>query len=163
MSEEEDYDYPAIDAIGHVLSREDFNDEHIRRVLALPLVDVEAVRKRRFKVVVDAVNSVGGIVMPKLLRELGCEVVELNCEPTGEFAHNPEPLPQNLTDEGGGVKMTVQIAQTVLLRFFGKREALHPCGCNGVAECLFAFYGHDEPSGLELCNSIIAEKKCGMQ
>jgi len=62
MSEEEDYDYPAIDAIGHVLSREDFNDEHIRRVLALPLVDVEAVRKRRFKVVVDAVNSVGGIV-----------------------------------------------------------------------------------------------------
>ena len=98
MSEEEDYDYPAIDAIGHVLSREDFNDEHIRRVLALPLVDVEAVRKRRFKVVVDAVNSVGGIVMPKLLRELGCEVVELNCEPTGEFAHNPEPLPQNLTE-----------------------------------------------------------------
>ena len=60
--------------------------------------DVEAVRKRRFKVVVDAVNSVGGIVMPKLLRELGCEVVELNCEPTGEFAHNPEPLPQNLTE-----------------------------------------------------------------
>ena len=50
MSEEEDYDYPAIDAIGHVLSREDFNDEHIRRVLALPLVDAEAVRKRRFKV-----------------------------------------------------------------------------------------------------------------
>ena len=98
MSEEEDYDYPAIDAIGHVLSREDFNDEHIRRVLALPLVDAEAVRKRRFKVVVDAVNSVGGVVMPKLLRELGCEVVELNCEPTGEFAHNPEPLPQNLTE-----------------------------------------------------------------
>ena len=77
---------------------EDFNDEHIRRVLALPLVDAEAVRKRRFKVVVDAVNSVGGVVMPKLLRELGCEVVELNCEPTGEFAHNPEPLPQNLTE-----------------------------------------------------------------
>ena len=98
MSEEEDYDCPAIDAIGHVLSREDFNDEHIRRVLALPLVDVEAVRKRRFKVVVDAVNSVGGIVMPELLRRLGCEVVELNRDPTGEFAHNPEPLPQNLTE-----------------------------------------------------------------
>ena len=62
------------------------------------LEGLEAVRKRRFKVVVDAVNSVGGIVMPKLLRELGCEVVELNCEPTGEFAHNPEPLPQNLTE-----------------------------------------------------------------
>lgn len=98
MAEEASYDYPTIDEIGHVLSREDFNDEHIRQVLSLPLVDVEAVRKRRFKVVVDAVNSVGGIVMPKLLRELGCEVVELNCEPTGEFAHNPEPLPQHLTE-----------------------------------------------------------------
>ncbi|MDE6374414.1 MAG: phosphoglucosamine mutase [Alistipes sp.] len=97
MSEESDFVYPEIDGIGRVLSREDFNDEHIRRVLALPLVDVRAVRARRFKVVVDAVNSVGGIVIPKLLRELGCEVVELNCEPTGEFAHNPEPLPENLT------------------------------------------------------------------
>ena len=96
MSEEE-FDYPEIDAIGHVLSRAPFNDEHIRRVLALPLVDVEAVRRRRYTVVVDAVNSVGGVVIPKLLRELGCEVVELNCEPTGDFAHNPEPLPENLT------------------------------------------------------------------
>lgn len=94
---EEEFDYPEIDAIGHVLSRALFNDEHIRRVLALPLVDVEAVRRRRYKVVVDAVNSVGGVVIPKLLRELGCEVVELNCEPTGDFAHNPEPLPENLT------------------------------------------------------------------
>ena len=98
MAEENDYDYPAIDGIGHVLAREDFNDEHIRLVLGLRLVDVEAVRKRHFKVVVDAVNSVGGIVMPKLLRALGCEVVELNCEPTGEFAHNPEPLPEHLTE-----------------------------------------------------------------
>ena len=163
MAEEEDYEYPTVDGIGRVLSREPFNERHIAQVLALPLVDAQAIRARRYKVVVDAVNSVGGIVMPELLRRLGCEVVELNCDPTGEFAHNPEPLPQNLTDEGGGVKMTVQIAQTVLLRFFGKREALHPCGCNSVAECLFAFYGHDEPSGLELCNSIIAEKKCGMQ
>lgn len=98
MADECGYDYPPIDAIGHVLAREDFNDEHIRLVLGLPLVDVEAVRQRRFRVVVDAVNSVGGIVMPKLLRALGCEVVELNCEPTGEFAHNPEPLPENLTE-----------------------------------------------------------------
>ena len=102
MSEEE-FDYPEIDAIGHVLSRAPFNDEHIRRVLALPLVDVEAVRRRRYKVVVDAVNSVGGVVIPKLLRELGCEVVELNCEPTGEFAHNPEPLPENLTEIAAAV------------------------------------------------------------
>ena len=98
MAEEEGFEYPGVDGIGHVLSREPFNRTHIEQVLALPLVDAEAVRKRRFKVVVDAVNSVGGIVMPELLRRLGCEVVELNCEPTGEFAHNPEPLPQNLTE-----------------------------------------------------------------
>ena len=98
LAEDETFEFPPIDQIGHVIAREDFNDEHIRQVLALPLVDVEAVRKRHFKVVIDAVNSVGGIVMPKLLRELGCEVIELNCEPTGEFAHNPEPLPQHLTE-----------------------------------------------------------------
>jgi len=97
MAEESGYDYPAIDGIGRVIERTDFNDEHIRRVLALDAVDVEAVRARRFRVVVDAVNSVGGVVIPKLLRELGCDVVELNCAPTGEFAHNPEPLPENLT------------------------------------------------------------------
>ncbi|WP_295960441.1 phosphoglucosamine mutase [uncultured Alistipes sp.] len=97
MSGEEGYEYPTVDGIGHVLSREPFNERHIEQVLALPLVDAEAVRARRYKVVVDAVNSVGGIVMPELLRSLGCEVVELNCEPTGEFAHNPEPLPENLT------------------------------------------------------------------
>ena len=98
LAEDESYLYPEIDSIGRVLSREPFNDEHIRRVLALPLVDVETVKARKFKVVVDAVNSVGGVVIPKLLRELGCEVVELNCEPTGYFAHNPEPLPENLTE-----------------------------------------------------------------
>ncbi len=95
---EEEYDYPAIDEIGKVLSREEFNEEHIRQVLALPLVDVERVRARKFRVVVDAVNSIGGVVIPRLLEELGCEVVKLNCDPTGEFAHNPEPLPENLTE-----------------------------------------------------------------
>lgn len=98
LAEQGDFAFPEIDAIGKVLSRESFNDTHIAQVLALPLVDVEAVRKRHFRVVVDAVNSVGGIVIPKLLRELGCEVIELNCEPNGQFAHNPEPLPQNLTE-----------------------------------------------------------------
>ena len=97
MAEDEMWHYPTIDNIGKVILREDFNAKHIEQVLALPLVDVEAVRKRKFKVVVDAVNSVGGIVIPELLRQLGCEVIELNCEPTGEFAHNPEPLPENLT------------------------------------------------------------------
>ena len=98
MAEEMEWDYPTIDNIGKVLCREDFNAKHIEQVLALPLVNVEAVRQRKFKVVVDAVNSVGGVVIPALLRELGCEVVELNCDPTGEFAHNPEPLPENLTE-----------------------------------------------------------------
>ena len=98
MAEEMEWDYPTIDNIGKVIRREDFNAKHIEQVLALPLVNVEAVRQRKFKVVVDAVNSVGGIVIPALLKELGCEVVELNCDPTGEFAHNPEPLPENLTE-----------------------------------------------------------------
>ena len=98
MAEDMEYTYPTIDNIGKVVLREDFNPKHIEQVLALPLVDAEAVRKRRFKVVVDAVNSIGGVVIPQLLRELGCEVVELNCDPTGEFAHNPEPLPENLTE-----------------------------------------------------------------
>ncbi len=98
MADDMSWDYPTIDNIGKVILREDFNAKHISQVLALPLVDVEAVRKRKFKVVVDAVNSVGGVVIPALLKELGCEVVELNCEPTGEFAHNPEPLPENLTE-----------------------------------------------------------------
>ena len=98
MAEEMAWDYPTIDHIGKVIPREDFNSKHIEQVLALPLVNVEAVRQRKFKVVVDAVNSVGGVVIPALLKELGCEVVELNCDPTGEFAHNPEPLPENLTE-----------------------------------------------------------------
>ena len=98
LADDDNFEFPDVDHLGKVISREDFNDTHIAQVLALPLVDVEAVRARKFKVVVDAVNSVGGVVMPKLLRELGCEVVELNCEPTGHFAHNPEPLPQNLAE-----------------------------------------------------------------
>ena len=98
MAEEIDYNYPAIDCIGKMEECADFNQEHIRQVLALKGVDVEAVKARKFRVVVDAVNSVGGVVIPALLRELGCEVVELNCDPTGEFAHNPEPLAENLTE-----------------------------------------------------------------
>ncbi|MBQ3260006.1 MAG: phosphoglucosamine mutase [Alistipes sp.] len=103
LAEESDFDFPQIDEIGKVVLREDFNNQHIKSVLSLPLVDVEAVRAKGFKVVVDAVNSVGGVVIPALLRELGCEVVELNCEPTGHFAHNPEPLPENLTEISAAV------------------------------------------------------------
>ena len=98
LAEDEEFEFPQIDDIGKVVQRGDFNDEHIRQVLAMRLVDAEAVRRRHFKVVVDAVNSIGGVVIPKLLRELGCEVVELNCEPNGQFAHNPEPLAENLCE-----------------------------------------------------------------
>ena len=98
LAEDEAFVFPEIDSIGKVVSREEFNSTHIQQVLALPMVDVEAVKARRFKVVVDAVNSIGGVVIPALLEQLGCEVVKLNCEPTGEFAHNPEPLPEHLTE-----------------------------------------------------------------
>lgn len=98
LAEDDSFVYPEVEELGKVILCESFNDKHIAQVLALPAVDVEAVRKRRFRVAVDAVNSVGGIVIPKLLRELGCEVIELNCTPDGNFAHNPEPLPQNLTE-----------------------------------------------------------------
>ena len=103
LAEDVDFEFPQIDNIGKVVLREDFNNQHIKSVLSLPLVDVAAVRAKGFKVVVDAVNSVGGVVIPQLLRELGCEVVELNCEPTGHFAHNPEPLPENLTEISAAV------------------------------------------------------------
>ncbi len=98
LAEDSDFEFADVDKLGRVILREDFNEVHINQVLALPLVDVEAVRARKFKVVVDAVNSIGGVVIPALLERLGCEVVKLNCEPTGHFAHNPEPLPQNLTE-----------------------------------------------------------------
>ena len=90
--------YPEIDAIGHVIERSSYNDEHIKAALALKLADLEAVRKAGFKVVVDAVNSVGGVVIPALLCEMGVQVIELNCTPDGNFAHNPEPIPENLTE-----------------------------------------------------------------
>ena len=98
LAEDETFEFPDVDSIGKVVLREDFNPTHIKQVLGLRMVDAERVRNRRFKVVVDAVNSIGGVVIPALLEELGCEVVKVNCEPTGLFAHNPEPLPQNLTE-----------------------------------------------------------------
>ncbi|MBQ5725895.1 MAG: phosphoglucosamine mutase [Alistipes sp.] len=98
LADDEKFVFPNINSIGKVIAREDFNPIHIKQVIGLETVNTEAIKQRRFKVVVDAVNSVGGVVIPALLRELGCEVVELNCTPDGEFAHNPEPLPENLTE-----------------------------------------------------------------
>jgi len=99
LAESEELNYADVDSLGQVTEDLATIDHHIERVLQLKLVDVEAIRKAGFKVAVDAVNSTGGLAIPKLLRTLGVkEVVELNCDPTGHFAHNPEPIPANLTD-----------------------------------------------------------------
>ena len=84
--------------IGSVTFNNSYIDKHIDMILDLPCVDVESIKKRKFKIVVDAVNSTGGIVIPKLLQKLNVETIELYCEPTGEFPHNPEPLKENLSD-----------------------------------------------------------------
>lgn len=91
----EDFNFTPVEELGHV-REEDYVEKHIKSVLKLDLVDRKAIKRARFKVVVDAVNSVGGVIMPELLKKLGVKVVKLNCDPTGDFAHNPEPLPANL-------------------------------------------------------------------
>lgn len=96
-AEKGEFSFADVDSLG-TMEEKDFTDAHIDAVLELEAVDVEAVRNAHFKVAIDAVNSVGGIIMPRLLERLGVECVCVNCEPTGEFAHNPEPLPANLTE-----------------------------------------------------------------
>lgn len=99
MAENNDYEFAEVDNLGKITYKNDYNNIHIDDVLKLKLVDVEAIKKANFKVVIDCVNSVGGIVLPQLLEKLGVkEVVKLNCNPTGKFAHNPEPLPAHLTE-----------------------------------------------------------------
>ncbi len=98
-AENMNFNFASVDELGTVTEDDTFIDRHIDAVLRLKLVDKNLIAKAGFKVVVDAVNSTGGIAIPRLLKALGVkEVVELNCEPTGEFAHNPEPLPENLTE-----------------------------------------------------------------
>lgn len=95
----EDFEYADIDHIGKYTENDSYNQKHIDNVLALGLVDVDAIRKAHFRVAIDCVNSVGGIILPELLKQLGVEHVEkLYCEPTGNFQHNPEPLEKNLGD-----------------------------------------------------------------
>lgn len=99
IAEENDYDFAQVDDLGSVRQDTSWTQKHIDAILALDLVDVAAIRSKNFKVVVDAVNSVGGVVVPQLLKALGVkDVVELYCEPTGKFPHNPEPLPEHLQD-----------------------------------------------------------------
>ena len=98
LAESQDFDYAEVDDLGQYETRNDGFDIHIQKILDLPMVDAEAIKAKKFKVVVDAVNSTGGIAIPQLLEELGCEVVKLYCEPNGHFPHNPEPLKEHLGD-----------------------------------------------------------------
>ncbi len=97
LAESEDFDYADVQALGRCTENRTYDDKHVEMVASLPLVDVQAIKGARFRVAVDCVNSVGGIIIPKLLKRLGVEVVdELFCEPTGIFGHTPEPLEKNL-------------------------------------------------------------------
>ena len=98
IAEREDFEYASVDNLGKYTEDNSFNQRHIDSVLNLKLVDCEAIKNAHFKVLVDAVNSVGGIIMPQFLDALGVEYKILNGEPTGDFAHNPEPLAKNLGD-----------------------------------------------------------------
>lgn len=97
IAEKEDFEYADVDRLGHYAEDSSFNSRHVESVLNLKLVDVEAVRKAGFRVCVDAINSVGGVILPDLLGALGVGYEIINGEPTGDFAHNPEPLEKNLS------------------------------------------------------------------
>ena len=98
IAQENDFSFATVDHLGKLTYDDRYIDLHIEEVLALPLVTPEAIQKKKFRVVVDAVNSTGGIAIPRLLERLGVEVVKLYCEPNGHFPHNPEPLREHLGD-----------------------------------------------------------------
>ena len=98
IAQENDFSFATVDHLGKLTHDDQYIDLHIEKVLALPLVAPEAIQKKKFRVVVDAVNSTGGIAIPRLLERLGVEVVKLYCEPNGHFPHNPEPLKEHLGD-----------------------------------------------------------------
>ncbi len=99
IAENSDFSFAEVDAIGKLKEDNTYTQKHIQSVLALKLVDVEAIKKANFKVAIDCVNSVGGICIPELLKALGVtDIIELYCEPNGQFPHNPEPLPEHLTE-----------------------------------------------------------------
>lgn len=105
IAEDENLNFSEIDEIGSEEEEFSYTDKHIEHILKLPLVDAEAIKQRKFKVAIDCVNSVGGIAIPRLLNALGVEeVIELYTDPTGEFPHNPEPLPEHLTEISSKIK-----------------------------------------------------------
>lgn len=97
IADKEAFSFAEVDQLGHYFSDNSFDNRHVEAVLKLKLVNTEAIKKAHFKVCVDAINSVGGVVLPKLLDKLGVSYTMLNGEPTGDFAHNPEPLEKNLS------------------------------------------------------------------
>lgn len=106
LAEAGEFEFVEVDKLGTRTVIENYEDKHIQMILDLPYVDVPAIRAKNFKVALDAVNSVGGVVVPKLLKALGVETIyELFCEPTGRFAHNPEPLPEHLNNLCTEVKL----------------------------------------------------------
>ncbi len=99
IAEREEFSFAGVDELGQILEDSSYKQKHIESVLNLPLVDVEAIKAANFRVAIDCVNSVGGIIIPDLLIALGVkEIFKLHCAPHGNFAHNPEPLPENLTE-----------------------------------------------------------------
>ncbi len=99
LAEKEDFIFAEVDELGSLTKDSTYIDKHIEAVINMELVDVEIIKKAGFKIAVDGVNSTGGIAIPRLLKALGIDnIVEVNCEPTGKFAHNPEPLAENLTE-----------------------------------------------------------------
>jgi phosphomannomutase len=114
IAEKEDFEYADVDHLGRYSEDNTFDKRHVDGVLALPLVDVESIRNAGFKVVVDTINSVGGIILPRLFEALGVEATFLNAEPNGDFAHNPEPIEKNLGDimaecAGGGYDLGIVV------------------------------------------------------
>lgn len=107
MAEEEDFTFATVHELGHVYTNTTYVRRHIEQVLALPIVDAEAIAKADFTVAVDAVNSVGGTIVPQLLKALGVKnIITMNCDATGHFAHTPEPIPENLTNIANLVRDT---------------------------------------------------------
>lgn len=98
LAEAESFEFADVDSLGEITQNDAYMDIHIDEVLNLPLVDADLVKTKQFKVVVDGVNSSGGIIIPKLLEQMGVECIKLYCEPNGHFPHNPEPLKEHLAD-----------------------------------------------------------------
>jgi phosphomannomutase len=105
MADKDAFEFAQVDNLGTVTEKKDYIKKHIDMILAMDLVDVKAIKAKKLKIVVDAVNSTGGIAVPMLLRALGVsEIIELYCTPDGKFPHNPEPLPENLNEISSLVK-----------------------------------------------------------